>query len=446
MLTPVDGNDLAAGEGADGASGAAHPVPSSRPTRRPWPLLWGAMFACSWGGNQFSPLLLLYVHEQHFSEVAVTVLLGVYVLGLIPALLLAGSLSDRHGRRPVVIVGVIAALIGSGLLALGGLGFGWLMAGRLLSGVTVGVAMSAGISWMKELSQAPHDPGADAASGARRGSLAFTLGSAAGALVAGVLAQWGPIPTVLPFVIHLVVAVPFLVLVTRLPETAVGAIGVGGALGSGSAGVGSDVRGVGGPWWAQLRIPAASHKRFVRVVAVAAPWIFAAAAMGYGYLPTRLADQTAPFGIAYATAATVIALGASSLIQPVARRVHSLESARGLGVGTLGIAVGLVLVTIAIVIGSPVLGLVANAVLGCGFGISLVSGLLEVQRIAGARDLAGLTGVFYALAYAGFLLPTAISALALVIPAIDLLVAVVALAALAIVVVRLSSRRHLPEG
>ncbi|TPW78033.1 MFS transporter [Schumannella soli] len=419
------------------------------------------MFACSWGGNQFSPLLLLYVHEQHFSEVAVTVLLGVYVLGLIPALLLAGSLSDRHGRRPVVIVGVIAALIGSGLLALGGLGFGWLMAGRLLSGVTVGVAMSAGISWMKELSQAPHDPGADAASGARRGSLAFTLGSAAGALVAGVLAQWGPIPTVLPFAIHLVVAVPFVVLVTRLPETALGAVGAAragqadagadarGAVGVGATdttGVGSDVRGVGGPWWAQLRIPAASHKRFVRVVAVAAPWIFAAAAMGYGYLPTRLADQTAPFGIAYATAATVIALGASSLIQPVARRVHSLESARGLGVGTLGIAAGLVLVTIAIVIGSPVLGLVANAVLGCGFGISLVSGLLEVQRIAGARDLAGLTGVFYALAYAGFLLPTAISALALVIPAIDLLVAVVALAALAIVVVRLSSRRHLPEG
>ncbi|TPW78538.1 MFS transporter [Schumannella sp. 10F1B-5-1] len=394
------------------------------------------MFACSWGGNQFSPLLLMYVHEQHFSEVAVTTLLGVYVLGLIPALLLAGSLSDRHGRRPVMVVGVVAALIGSGMLALGPLGFSWLMAGRLLSGVTVGVAMSAGMSWMKELSQSPHDPRAEAASGARRGSLAFTLGSAFGALVAGVLAQWGPIPRMLPFLIHLAVALPFLVLVARLPETAVGAVRAGSG----------GVPGVGGPWWAQLRIPSAAHRRFVRVVAVAAPWIFAAAAMGYGYLPTRLADQTAPWGIAYATAATVIALGASSAIQPLARRIHSLESARGLGVGTTGIAAGLVLVVLAIVVGSPVLGLVANAVLGCGFGISLVSGLLEVQRIAGGRDLAGLTGVFYALAYAGFLLPTLISALALVVPAIDILVTVLLLAVVAIAAVRVSSRRHLPEG
>jgi MFS family permease len=383
------------------------------------------MAACSWGGNQFSPLLLMYERDSHLSELAVTTLLGVYVLGLAPALLVAGSLSDRHGRRPVMTVGVLAALAGSTLLALGPLGFGYLAAGRLLSGVTVGVAMSVGISWMKELSQAPFDPRADVAAGARRGSLAFTLGSAAGALVAGSLAQWGPIPRVLPFLLHLALTLPALAIVWRLPET-------------------NTLGGVDGPWWRQLRIPSAAHRRFVRVVAVAAPWIFAAAAIGYGYLPTRLAGATGDWGIAYATASTVVALGASSLIQPVAKRVHSLESARGLAVGTAGIAAGLVLVLAALALGSPVLGLVANAVLGCGFGISLVSGLLEVQRIADRRDLAGLTGVFYALAYAGFLAPTVISALARVLPVGPVLVAVVALAIGAGLVVQLSSRRHLP--
>ena len=49
------------------------------------------------------------------------------------------------------------------------------------------------------------------------------------------------------------------------------------------------------------------------------------------------------------------------------------------------------------------LGVAAAAVCGVGIGIGLSSCLLEVQRIATPRDLAGLTGVFYAFAYLGFL-------------------------------------------
>lgn len=43
--------------------------------------------------------------------------------------------------------------------------------------------------------------------------------------------------------------------------------------------------------------------------------------------------------------------------------------------------------------------------LGAGYGLGLISGLLETQRIAGPDDLAGLTAVFYALTYVGFALP-----------------------------------------
>ena len=58
---------------------------------------------------------------------------------------------------------------------------------------------------------------------------------------------------------------------------------------------------------------------------------------------------------------------------------------------------------------SPWLALVAAVVLGAGYGIAVVTGLLQVQRIASADDLAGLTGVYYTLAYAGFLLPTVLA-------------------------------------
>ncbi|ROP64053.1 MFS transporter [Curtobacterium sp. PhB115] len=391
----------------------------------PWVAVWGAVFVCSWGGNQFSPLLLMYEGREHYSSVVVNVFLGVYVLGLAPALLVAGSLSDRHGRRPLMLAGIVSAVIGSGLLALGPFGPVFLAVGRLFSGVTVGIAMAVGNSWVKELSQGRFDPSADAGSGARRASLAFTLGSASGALVAGLIAQWGPIPEVLPFLVHIAVAAPFAVVVWRTPET-------------------NRRGGVPGPWWRQLAVPSAGHKRFTRVVLVTAPWIFGSAAIGYGYLPTRIAGATGTWGLVFATAATVVALGVSSAVQPLAARINSLVSARGLLTALACMTAGIAVVVVAIQLQSVVIGLVANVVIGVGIGIALVSSLLEVQRIAGSRDLAGLTGVFYAAAYAGFLAPAVIAAVASVVALPVILWVVVGLGVASWGAVLVSSRRYIP--
>ncbi|TCU85983.1 putative MFS family arabinose efflux permease [Curtobacterium sp. PhB191] len=400
-------------------------VPSARVM--PWVAVWGAVFVCSWGGNQFSPLLLMYEGREHYSSVVVNVFLGVYVLGLAPALLVAGSLSDRHGRKPLMLAAIVSAVVGSGLLALGPLGPGFLAAGRLFSGITVGIAMAVGNSWVKELSQGRFDPAADAGSGARRASLAFTLGSASGALVAGLIAQWGPIPEVLPFLVHIVVALPFAVVVWRTPET-------------------NRSGGVPGPWWRQLRVPSAGQRRFTRVVLVTAPWIFGSAAIGYGYLPTRLTGATGAWGLLFATAATVVALGVSSAVQPLARRVHSLTSARGLTTALACMTAGIAVVVVAIELQSVVVGLVANVVIGVGIGLALVSSLLEVQRIAGSRDLAGLTGVFYAAAYAGFLAPAVIAAIANVVALPVVLWVIVGLGVVSWGAVLVSSRRYLPTA
>jgi MFS family permease len=400
---------------------------ATRPARtRGWVAVWGTVFVCSWAGNQFSPLLLLYEGRAHYSAFVVNALLGVYVLGLAPALLISGSLSDRHGRRPVMLVGVAAAVAASALLALGPGGVLFLVLGRLFSGFTVGIAMAVGSAWLKELSQPPFDPAADVASGARRSSLAFLLGAAIGALVAGLIAQWGPAPEVLPFLIHIGLTVPFLFVVTRVPET-------------------HRTGGVAGPWWRQLRVPSAGHRRFVRVIAVAAPWLFASAAIGYGYLPTQLRGATGSWGLVFATAATVVALGVSSAVQPVAKRLHSLESARGLSTGVAVIAAGIALAVLAVSARSPWAGLAANAVIGAGMGITMVSGLLEVQRIASGKDLAGLTGVFYALAYLGFLVPAGLAALPASIPVTAILGAVLALCVVSWLFIAAASTRHLPK-
>ncbi|WP_033337664.1 MFS transporter [Catenuloplanes japonicus] len=397
-------------------------APIAIPATRPWISVYAVMFFSTWAGNQFSPLLLLYKQREHYSALAVNGFLGVYVLGLGPAFLLSGALSDRYGRRPVMFGGVLAALAASTALACGGSGPVMICTGRFLAGIAVGTATCVGTSWLKELSAPPFDPRADAGSGARRATTSFALGSATGALVAGLIAQWGPWALQLPYLIHVALTLPFAWLVLRAPETA----------------------GSPGPLRDRLRVPAVGHRRFLRVVAVAAPWLFVAPSLAYGYLPVLLEKTTGTVGIAYATLLTVIALGMSALVQPWAKRLDRMDSARGLVIAISLITVGVALAATANHLQSWIAGLGVAVVMGCGIGVGMVSGILEVQRIAGPSDLAGLTGVFYAIAYTGFLTPTLLAATAGTLGTTGPLLAVTAIGLLCVLALLTAYRKHLP--
>jgi hypothetical protein len=148
----------------------------------------------------------------------------------------------------------------------------------------------------------------------------------------------------------------------------------------------------------------------------------------------------------FATAATVLALGISSVIQPLAKRLQSAGSARGLATGVGVLAAGIALTAVAVSAQSVAIGLGANAVIGAGMGITMVCGLLEVQRIATAADLASLIGVFYALAYAGFLVPTVIAAVASWVAPATALWVLVGLAVLSVTLILRASGSYLPAS
>lgn len=48
-------------------------------------------------GNEFTPLLVMYKLDHGFTQVVVDTFLFAYVLGIVPALLIGGPLSDRLG-------------------------------------------------------------------------------------------------------------------------------------------------------------------------------------------------------------------------------------------------------------------------------------------------------------------------------------------------------------
>ena len=89
---------------------------------------------------------------------------------------------------------------------------------------------------------------------------------------------------------------------------------------------------------------------------------------------------------------------------------------------------------------------VAAAALGTAYGMLLVGGLREIQRIAGPDDLAGLTAVYYSLTYLGFFIPAILAALGAWITYSAMFLAGSLIAALSLGVVAMSGRRHLPTG
>ncbi|HEY0248428.1 MAG TPA: MFS transporter [Gryllotalpicola sp.] len=391
---------------------------------RAWLLVCAPVFAIAWSGNEFTPLLVMYRNSDHLSSVTVDGLLGVYVLGIVPAMLIGAPLSDRYGRRPVMLPAAFIATAGSLVLAFADGGSALLALGRVLSGIALGLAMAVGTSWVKELSQAPFDAAAASGVGATRGALALTAGFLIGAVVAAPLAQWGPWPQTLPYLISAALALGSGLLAVPAPETR-------------RRGAPATLRQLA----SDLRIPAAGHRRFLFVVLPATSWIFGTAASAYAVLPSLLADRVPGEQIVFSGLLCLVTLGSAFLVQPLARRLYSDHSARGVLVALGVTAAGMVGAVIATSVLNPIVAIGAALVLGIANGLLLLSTMLEVQRIARDDDLAGLTALLYTGAYLGFFIPTVLSVLSrwVLYPVLFAAGAVIAIGCLA-VVARFSTR------
>jgi hypothetical protein len=216
----------------------------------------------------------------------------------------------------------------------------------------------------------------------------MTAGFAIGPLIAGLLAQWAPKATVVPYLPHIVFALLVLVLLRNVPETV-------------SEELKHPVR---------LRPPGVGKPRFRGVVAPMAPWIFAAPAIAFALLPSVVGANRAASGLALTATVTALCALAGVLIQPLARRlVARWETNRVATTGLLVTAGGLALSAVAAHATQVWLLVPCSVVLGSAYGLCLVAGLIEIQRLADIDALAGLTAVYYALAYLGFAAPYLLS-------------------------------------
>lgn len=388
-----------------------------------------AALVIGWGGNQFTPLLLVYREHEGYTQLDVNVFLGAYVVGLVPGLLICSGLSAHFGRRPVMFAGLGASFAGSTLLALGhAAGYPALFAGRALSGVAVGAAMAVGTTWITELSRPPLDMRAARGTGARRATVLLTLGLATGPAAAGLLEQWAAPSLFWPYLLHLALCVPaaFFLRASSV-ETA-------GARDSG-------VRLVD-----RFKVVGVGHPRFLHVVLPMAPWIFGSAGIAYAILPQAVDGALGAGALLFTTGLTVATLLTGVAVQPVARRLDDRSTSRAVVVSMALMTLGVALAAVTALLESPWLAVPVALVLGAGYGIAVISGLLEVQRLARPGDLASLTGVYYSLAYVGFLLPAWLAFLVRWYDLAAMLVAITILALCCTLVCWSGWSRHLALG
>ncbi|MDO5029803.1 MAG: MFS transporter [Corynebacterium sp.] len=348
---------------------------------RDWIRVALGMFVVAFGANLFAPLLPAYRMVDSLNQSQVTFLFAIYVAGLIPALLIGGPISDRIGRRAVIRPALITAAIGS-LVLLTGVWFEFasLMVGRLIIGISMGMVMAAGASWIKEV--APVAPQISA----RRATIALSAGFSLGPLASGLVAEFAPRPDVIPYLVHLAL----LLIIAPLTWNAAGGLPPEDASQASS----------------RYFSPAILSPRFLWAVAAWAPWVFGSACTSFVVLPT-IADSRYP--IAFAGLIACITMGTGVLVQPLATRISSSSfippAIFGLGLTTVGL-----LLSIVVARTENVWSVFPAAIaLGAAYGVMMVSGLREVQIIAPPAELGAATAIFYSLTYVGFFAPFVIS-------------------------------------
>ena len=137
-----------------------------------------------------------YAREFHFSAAVLTFLASSTLFGVLVAVLLFGNLSDRIGRRAVLIPGVLLGAL-SMVLFIFADGVPMLFAARVVSGLAVGLFTGAGTAALTELVP----PGGDTRRAATHAATTSVAGFAMGPLIGGVFVQYGPYPLQLVYVV-----------------------------------------------------------------------------------------------------------------------------------------------------------------------------------------------------------------------------------------------------
>ncbi len=333
--------------------------------------VWVTWLGLMAGANLATPLYAVYAQRFHFSSLVLTAIFATYAFVLVPALIVFGRLSDRFGRRPVILAGLTAAAAGLVLFAVAD-GTAWLFAARSLQGLAVGMIGGAATAALVEL-----DPANDRRRAALFAGLAQAGGSALGPVAAGMLGQWAPDPLRLPYFAGLGATALAAGATLTLPEPRV------------------DER---KPWRVQWpRVPAEIRGRFV-LVSLTGGIVWAAVALYLSIVPSYAAGLLRTHDLALLAAISAVALLASCATQIVSQRREGSRG-RDQAAGLLVLAAGMLGLVLASPLHSLALLVAGSIAAGAGHGLSYLDAQQELNELAPEERRGEVTSAFISVIY-----------------------------------------------
>jgi MFS family permease len=327
-----------------------------------------------------SPLYPIYQSRFRFSDITLTVIFAIYVFALLISLLTVGRLSDYIGRR-VVLAGALAVDAGAMALFVVSNSVGWLLWARAVQGFATGAAFGVAGAYLFDLQPA----------GSRLGSLVNTalpvLGIGLGAILTGVLVQYGPYPTVLIFVILMALFALLAFSAALLPETV-----------RRVAGAATTLR-------PRIAVPARARRAFAGAVpTMVSGWALNGLTLSVGASLLATVFRQSNHGIiGLVIGLFTLSAAAASVLE---RDLLPSIMAR---LGSAAIAVGALLFVFALAWSSVALFVLASIVGGGGFGTGYLGSIRSVSQLAELRERAGLISAVYVVSYLAFSIPALVA-------------------------------------
>jgi predicted MFS family arabinose efflux permease len=333
---------------------------------------WSVLVLFALGTSLITPLIPLYQDRLGFGDTVVTLFLGCYVLTLVPSMLSLGQLSDRVGRKRVLLVAIATLAVAQAILIteppLGGL-----LVARGIQGLATGAFFGTCTAFLVDAA-----PLGRRGAAAVLGSISIRLGLGSGPGIGGLIAEFSNAPLRLPFELHLIALAAAAALVVSLPETV--------------------TERSWRPLTLRLEVPAAERAVFWRVLVPSGALFSLFDGVALSLIPVFLVRTLHVDNYALVGAAGFLVLVSGAASQLVLPR---LPPPRAIGWGLAAASVTSLGVVASAPARSATLALVSVALTGAAAGLVFKGGVDLCTQIAPIADRGKLISAYYVACYLG---------------------------------------------
>ena len=319
--------------------------------------------------NISMPLFRVYAAQANLNNGQTSLVLAAYISGMLPCYIFLGGISDKFGRKPILLISLFFAFLSTLIITLNPTVWA-LIAARICQGIALALSMGTGTAYLSEVLK---DKVADAPTkAANLASLSTAIGFSGGALATTLYLfyEFTLVPPTYYLLLFITAVGIFLLLFLPNPKP------IGGNI---------------------IRLPYFPKDSFPINMSIALCW--ATTGVVIAIIPTQLAK----FGMtAFAGFCLVLINWTGAFIQPFIRQMNPIKSVK---IGYFLIPTGFLFVILGchfeqiliILFGTFLVGLAA-------YGFSYVGGLALIANYGGQQRARAVSGYMF-FGYIGFGIP-----------------------------------------